>query len=106
MAVAFGVARARSIDRTERRSTALTGSAANDGNIVNVGREFRNHGYINSGAYGGDNFADHVGILAHGHPIARGMRARQIEFQTVSNGCELGGDVHKFLNRAAKNGYQ
>ena len=99
-----GIPRPHRVDGAQAVGPAGDGSQGDCGDIRRVGREFGDDRDIHRGFHGGGDLAHQFRVLAHGHAVAAGVGAGEIEFQAVRYRRQNAGHCHELLDAAAKDG--
>jgi hypothetical protein len=102
LAVRRGVARAHGVDGAETVGTGLFRGAGNGADIRRIRGQLGDDRDVHCGFHRGDDLRNHRRILAHGHAVAAGMRAGQVQLETVGYRRQQFGYGNEFLDAAAE----
>jgi hypothetical protein len=96
------VAGADGVDGAEAVGAAFFGSAGDSADVRRIGCQLRDHRDIHGAFHRSDDFTYQFRILAHGHAVARGMGAGQVQLQAIGYGRQQFRHAHEFLDAAAE----
>ena len=104
--VGFGITRPDSVNGAESVRPRRQCGLANFGNVRHVWRQLWNHWLGHRLLNRADNLRHDLRVLPHGHAVATGVGAGQVQLEAIRHRCQYFGHGDELFHAATEDGYQ